>query len=192
MKVKNGKVQEKNNLKETPNYWNTQQTIPLIVKEAPGEGYKHFLKKRDILKFIDILPEWKEISRGLNAIVLSQGCPITDGYHDAMHGVINICAWNKNKWIELTWDEYELHRDLYNRLEIKCEKKNKGYFCKFDEKSIKAYQLLHVFLHELGHHYDQMTTKRKIQSCRGEHYAEEYALKYEKEIFNKYFEVFGY
>jgi hypothetical protein len=64
--------------------------------------------------------------------------------------------------------------------------------CKFNKKSIKAYQLLHVFLHELGHHHDMMTTRSRLESSRGESYAEEYALKYEKLIFDRYFEVFGY
>ncbi len=191
-KVKNGKVQKKNNQKETPTYWNTAQRVPVIDKEAPGHGFKHYLRKRDILEFIDILPEWDRISEGLNAVVLARAHPWADGLHHPEYGVIKICAWERDKWTEFTREGYEEHRKLLNRLEVSCEKRHSFYMCKFDEKSIKAYQLLHVFLHELGHHHDMMTTRSQLESSRGESYAEEYALKYEKMIFNRYFEVFGY
>lgn len=36
-KVKNGKVQKKNNLKLTPDYWNSKQSEVQIVEEKPGK-----------------------------------------------------------------------------------------------------------------------------------------------------------
>jgi hypothetical protein len=50
--------------------------------------------------------------------------------------------------------------------------------------------LLHVFLHELGHHQQrlggQMNTRRL-----DEDYAERFALKRFKELYPKYIELFG-
>jgi hypothetical protein len=191
-KVRDGKVLRKKSWKETPNYWNTRQNIPVIDQEPPGYGYKHFLKKRDILSFIDILPDWETISAGLNAIILSEGMAATEGLHYPHYGIIEICAWEKEMWIKIVREDYEEHKDLLERLNVTCEKRHHYFLCKFDEKSIKAYQLLHIFLHELGHHYDQMTTRSQRESSRGESFAEEYAFKYENLIFNKYFEIFGY
>lgn len=135
-KVKGGRVQKKNRHALTPNYWNTRQDILQIDIESPGKGYNHFLKKRDIIEFLEILPNWKEINIEFDAILLAE-----------------------------------------------------GVVCYFTERPIKAYQLLHILFHEIGHHHDRITTKSKNNSARGEEYAESYAGKYEKKIWNKYFEL---
>lgn len=56
---------------------------------------------------------------------------------------------------------------------------------------IRAYQLLHVALHELGHHHDRMTTKSKRRASRGEGFAERHALNYGDRIWERYLEAFG-
>ena len=50
-------------------------------------------------------------------------------------------------------------------------------FCQFTPVTIMAYQLLHILLHELGHHHDRLTTKPMGQPNTGEPYAEAYALR---------------
>jgi hypothetical protein len=70
-KVKAGKVQKKHRYDLSPSYWDKGQESLSIVKEDPEKGFKHFILKADILKFIEIIPEWKELSKGLNSILLS-------------------------------------------------------------------------------------------------------------------------
>ena len=65
-----------------------------------------------------------------------------------------------------------------------------GYLCKFTEAQARAYQLLHILLHELGHH-DRITTKSQKRASRGEPYAEAYALTYEAKIWDVYQRRFG-
>ena len=48
---------------------------------------------------------------------------------------------------------------------------------RFDRRTAADYMLLHVFLHELGHHVDAMTPPRKGRTTRGEDYAELWALR---------------
>jgi len=43
------------------------------------------------------------------------------------------------------------------------------------EGQARAFQLVHVLLHELGHHHDRMTTRSQQNAARGERLAEEYA-----------------
>ena len=88
-KVKNGRVQKKNQYRLTPNYWNTHQDVLQIDIEKPGKGYKHFLKKRDIIKFLQVLPNWEELNIELNAVILAEGGG-PDGWYS--RGVIAICA----------------------------------------------------------------------------------------------------
>ncbi len=94
-KVKNGKVQKKNRHEPTENYWNTRQDELQIDIEKPGKGYKHFLKKRDIIKFLQLLPNWEELNVELDAVILAEGDG-NDGWYD--DGVLAICAWEIVKY----------------------------------------------------------------------------------------------
>ena len=144
----------------------------------------------DVTAFLRLLPDWSKLSEGLNAIVLASGQPDWDGWYKP--GVVAVCAWNRELWQEVSGQFYAEHRSLLDRLEVPCEPATDGDFlCHFTEASIRAYQLLHVLLHELGHHHDQMTTRNKKDCCRGESYAEQYALAYEKVIWDRYLQEFG-
>ena len=184
-KVVEGAVLRKNNHVLTSNYWNTVQQDVIIDVEKPGKGYKHFLKKRDVIQFIELIPEWEIISQGLDAIVLTSSDIDCDGYYDNQ-GVVCISAWEKEQDLRLSKSYYADHAALFSRLGIKSSKVNKGYLCEFSVDQIKAYQLLHILLHELGHHFDRMQTKSKYCSARGENFAEEYAYRIEKQIWFDY------
>ena len=187
-KVKNGRVQKKNRHDETPNYWNTRQDELQLDIEKPGKGYKHFLKKRDIIKFLNILPNWEELHVELDVVILAEGGG-ADGWYN--NGVLGICAWEKDKHVTLNKQYFQEHRKIFERLEVPYRTTGNAVYCKITEQQIVAYQLLHIFLHELGHHHDRLSTKDKIDnSPRGEKYAEDYALKYEQIIWHRFFVVF--
>jgi len=188
-RVKNGSVHKKNNHNLTPNYWNTTQSNVIVDVEKPGKGYKHFLKKKDIIQFIEIIPNWAELSEGLDAIVLINGRWSADGYY-SYSGVIEISAWEKEQDIFLNDKYYLDHQSIFDRLGVIATKKENGYFCEFNPEQIKAYQLLHILLHELGHHHDRMNTKSKRVCARGEDYAENYAFEYEKKMWMDYQNTF--
>lgn len=175
--VTGGKVRKKNNWEPSDSYYERDQPWPVIDRKRPGAGYRHLLTKQDLSRFIHILPDWRELSVGLNAIVLAPGDPEVDGYHTP--GVVHVCAWDEGMWVEYTEAGYEEHRDILARLGVPCEPLDDGSVrCKFEARSARAYQLLHILLHELGHHHDRMTSRRQRCSGRGESYAEAYARLY--------------
>ncbi len=189
-KVVGGKPQRKNRWRETPNYHNTAQDIPVIDRQRPGSGYKHLLMKRDVVRFIALLPDWDELSKGLDAIVLAPGDWTTDGWHRP--GIVAVCAWERELWREVCSWYYIQHKRIFKQIGVPCSQTADGDFlCKFTESTARAYQLLHVLLHELGHHHDRMTTKRKQQASRGEAYAERYANRYASMTWERYWEEFG-
>ena len=188
-KVIDGLVQKKNNWSATADYYNTEQTLPVIDRQRPGKGYRHLLKQKDIYDFISILPDWNELSIGLNAIVLAPGSWDAWGYHS--RGVIEVCAWEVNIWTEISEEGYKAELHILEKLNVPCEPSENGVLCKFTEDTAKAHQLLATLLHELGHHHDRMTTKTKLHSSRGETYAEEYAKAYSERIWIDYQSVFG-
>lgn len=58
------------------------------------------------------------------------------------------------------------------------------------EDQARAFQLLNVFLHELRHHHDLMTTRSGRETARGESYAEQFALELADEMRDDYLRVF--
>jgi hypothetical protein len=190
-KVKDGKVQKKNNWANTHNYYNTPQYEPVVDKQNPGKGYRHVISKRDIQRFIGIIPDWPELSKGLNAIVLAPGRLYTAGYYTG-HGTIHICAWDDDYWQAWTPRFFDEHKDVLQRLGVPYEEDKDGdVLCKFNEDTVRGWQLLHILLHELGHHHDRMTTNSQRRCSRGETYAEQYALAYERIVWDRYVEEFG-
>lgn len=189
-KVIGGKVQRKNRWTLTRTYWNTYQRVPVIDRLAPGREYRHLLRSKDVLAFIDLLPDWNELSRGLDAIVLAAGDEYREGWHAS--GVIGICAWDRELWRFTPTKYYERDADFFELVGIPCERQEGGWTVKFTEKSAAAYQLLRVLLHELGHHHDRMTTRHQRRVSRGEGYADQYALAYERRIWDRYFDAFGW
>lgn len=186
-KVRRGKVQRKDRTLLSPNYWNTPQPYPALDRRRPGDGYRHLILKKDLECFIDMLPQWDELSVGLQAVVLAPGGKDCLGWH--RDGVVGICAWERDlEWEDASPEFYEEHKELLAKLEVPCTLARPNWHLSFDETTARAFQLIHVFVHELGHHHDRMTTRSKTNSARGEPYAESYARRYEDEIIRRYME----
>ena len=191
-KVRDGKVQMKNRTALSRHYWNYCQNRPIIDRLEPGRGYRHVLLKRDVEKFIGLLPDWDELSRGLDAIILDAGCARRYGWHRS--GMVAICAWDRELVGE--WSAYFAHenRRLLKRLGVVCDPREKAKRVRihWTEQTARGFQLMDVLLHELGHHHDRMTTRSERRSSRGEYYAERYALGYADRLWDAYFDAFGY
>ena len=189
-RVIGGLVQKKNNWATTADYYNTAQRQPVIDRRRPGKGFRHLLKQKDVLDFISILPDWNELSLGLNGIVLAPGSWDIFGYH--VPGVVHICAWDENIWTKFDKEGFELaEREIVEKLGVPWDETgNSSVLCKFTESTARAHQLLATLLHELGHHHDRMSTKSKRVS-RGEPYAEAYAKAYSERIWVEYQNKFG-
>lgn len=156
----------------------------LIRREFPGKGFRHFLTRKIVRSFVELLPQWTEITRGLDYILLARAEPGCDGWYDGR--VVAICAWEQDCWRSVPFDYYAEHRLVLKRLDVETVKTGRNYLCKFNPSSVKAFQLLHVLLHELGHHFDKINSFSRRSSSRGETYAEKYAASYEEMIWERY------
>ena len=89
-------------------------------------------------------------------------------------------------------DYIKQHRALFDRLGVEITKSDSGSsMLRFDEDSARAFQLLHIFLHELGHHHYRIMHGRGRDGGT-EKYAETYAFKMERKIWKRYCEAFGF
>lgn len=210
-KVRNGKVQKKNRWQRTPNCYNVIQPEPVIDRRRPGEGYRHVVSKRDMQRFIPLIPDWSQIARGLDVVVIDNGGNGCMGWFRPTF--VAICAWERELIWENCCDEFlKDHREIFDKLGVPYRltggedaveqyefnrewgKSNEDFVwtVEWTENTARAFLLAHVLIHELGHHHDCVTTKSKRDSCRGETYAERYARVREDVIIERYFNEFGY
>jgi hypothetical protein len=186
-KVKDGRVQRKNRHRPTGHEGY------ILDRESPGRGFHHVTTKRDLQAFIDIIPEWHRFSERLERIVLASHSQ-DDGAHEFYHreetGAIFLHAWPDDLWREFVAPYFEAHQEIFRRLGISYERLENHILCRFTEAQAGAFMLLHVFMHELGHHYDRIHQKH-IGSTKGEDYAEKFATSRFEQLFPAYVRVFG-
>src|SRR5262249_13601692 len=89
--VRDGEVQRKNNWRQSPSCFSGSAWGPVIERRRPGPGHRHLLMKRDVERFVELLPHWDDVSHGLDVIVLDCGRRNCDGWYN--RGALGICAW---------------------------------------------------------------------------------------------------
>jgi hypothetical protein len=210
MRVRDGRVQKKNNWSfDRRNLTAVAPREVAVERRKPAEGYRHVMTVSDLSAFLELLPDWDELAVGLRAIVLGgdEACDDSMGWYGPP-GLIGICAWDHDLWwdiIEESWlDE---HRPVLELLSVERrllsdeeERELLGSFAgSFDDRSFelrwtaaqaRAFQLLHILPHELGHHHDRITTSGMRRPQRGESYAENYANRVLREVWPAYTRTF--
>jgi len=188
-KVIGGQVQRKNN------HTKTARLGYVVDRKPAGKGYRHVLKKKDIHDFTDIIPSWRSVCNGIESIILDAGDEFYDGlyrhYSYEGTGIIWLSAWTDKMWIDLNNDYFVEHQWHFDKLGVAYERKSDEWCCHFTESQAKAFMLLHIFLHELGHHVDKLQSKNQNVIKGGEVFAENYANKLFDEIWPAYIEKFG-
>ena len=166
----------------------------VIDRESPGRGYRHVITKRDLQAFIDLIPDWGALSHRLERIILAPGNSDDDGcysfYHREATGSITLHAWDADLWVPLSADYFADHQPIFERLGVSWDAEGEGVVCRFTPAQAKAFILLHVFLHELGHHAERLQ-QRLRSNTSGESYAEEFANRRFQEMLPDYIRVFG-
>jgi hypothetical protein len=95
---------------------------------VPQRGYQHLLKRRDLERF---------------------------GYCDYENSVVAVCAWEERLKEEISKRFYWDHADLLERLGVETWREGPRWVAEWTEDQVRAFQLLHILLHELGHHHDR-------------------------------------
>jgi hypothetical protein len=186
-KVKDGRVQRKN--RQRP----TGHEGYVLDRESPGRGFRHVVTKRDVQAFIDIVPGWHRYAERLERIVLASQNE-DDGhyvfYHREETGAIYLHAWPEDLWGEIAIPYFDAHQEIFARLGVSYDRLKDVVMCRFTEAQARAFMLLHVFMHELGHHHDRSHQKH-LGSTKGEDYAERFATSRFEQLFPRYVAVFG-
>jgi len=162
-----------------------------VEQRKPGKGYKHVVSRRQVTTFLNLLPDWGEISRGLRGVILDEGGQDCDGWHDS--GTVALCAWKEDLWITVTEPYRTEHAEVLAMLGVESERvEDDQHLLKYTPRQATAFALVHVLLHEFGHHHDRMTTRSRSRASRGEGYAERYAIEYAPTIWERYQDTLGW
>jgi hypothetical protein len=176
-----------------------------LDRRRPREGSRHLITIKQLRAFIERLPNWDEVAIGLNAIVLDDGDDDDGCMGWCQQGVVAVCAWAHDLWWDLVEEPWIAeHQPILKRLDVTCQAltddeasarffegldvpaatrarwaarllKHRHFEIPWTEPQARAFQLLHILPHELGHHHDRITSRQQRTAGRGEPYAEHYA-----------------
>lgn len=187
--VTDGRVDKKNHWGPTDDPFKSIQPEMRIEQRRPGWGYRHVVSRSDVQSFLEIVPEWEKLSEGIDLILLAPGRggvfgTYWHGYTD--HGVIYLRAWPTE--LHESWSDefFQLNREVVERLRIPFEKEEDRWELDFTEETARAFMLVDILLHEIGHHHDRMRTRSKKQCAEGEKYAERFAHELRARVWPEY------
>ena len=145
LKVRDGVVQRKNN--HTP----TATLGYVLARESPAKGCRHVVTKQDIRLLTSIIPNWNDLAKGLESIILTSSGAHHDGRYQIFHrektGRIEIPAWDGELWQVFEPEYHREHAGVFELLGVATEPHPDGVQCRLTRPQAKALLLLHVFLH---------------------------------------------
>jgi hypothetical protein len=214
-KVRDGRVGKKNNWRPAADDYRAVAPGEIqLERRRPAEGRRHLVTVAQLRAFLPLLPEWDEAAIGLRAIVFDTD---TDCYGWYQAGVVALCNWEHDLWDLMAAEDLERNRDVLDLLGVERVPLSESYFIRnlnegveelgiepinispgsgwrevrWTEAQARAFLLLDVLPHELGHHHDLMTTRSRRQVARGEPYAEGYASRTREVVWDAYVRRFG-
>jgi hypothetical protein len=189
-RVVGGRAMRKNNWRrDRGDYHVWPQAEIRLDRRAPGRGFRHLVTIAQLRAVVELLPAWDTIAVGLDAVVLDSGQHDVMGWQRA--GVVAVCAWEQELW----WEDCDPafareHRAIFELLGVEEARVDGRLEVRWTEAQARAFQLMHILPHELGHHRDRMTTRSR-RASRGEPFAERYALQVMERTWPAYEERFG-
>ena len=193
MRVRKGRERRKHNWRiDRGDYFVWPQEEIRLDRRDPGVGCRHVITIPQLRRFVRLLPDWDEVAVGLNAIVLGAGAS-PFGWYDEASSVVVLCAWPAHSgfWFESTHEWNAENERLLSLLGVQIDEREGRVGLLWTEAQARAFMLLDVLPHELGHHHDRMTTRTR-RLGRGEPFAERYAREVLERlwpIYTRHFEI---
>lgn len=133
-------------------------------------------------------------------VTLVKSCPDCDlGVERARDWAAEpICVNCGSKWYPFSRDTLQDEYEDFTYFDVKVNRSKEatprafGYVAEFTPATVQAFLLIHVLIHELGHHHDCMTSPKQRFTPRGERFAEEYAQRHEAVIWSGYCRAFRF
>ncbi|MFP4105072.1 MAG: hypothetical protein ACLFVU_03185 [Phycisphaerae bacterium] len=177
-----------------PGYFQQPDELPAVERLRPGRGYKHLLLQTDVIDFLSLLPQYNDLSQGLEEIIFAPHREGTFGWHKP-HAVA-ICAWDNYLW--LTMDEGFImdHEELLDRLGVEREQIPApgvpSWEVRWTEDQARGFQLLGVLLEHLCLRRGQWGSATEGDASLQKRYSQQYMDKHRQTIWDRYRDMFEY
>ena len=182
-KVTDGRVRKKNNLDaDRGDYFARPQSEIRLARRGPGPGHRHLLTVKDLRTFLPMLPDWDELARGLDAIVID-GDGSSLSWSD--RGLIGIYSWPADLW----WEDALIggYEEVFALLGVEYSPVSDDTFqVRWTEREAHAFQLVRVLPYAMAHHRNEMVG-RDTTADDAERYADELLAP----LFDGYCTTFG-
>jgi hypothetical protein len=191
-RIRAGQVQKKNNWRlATDDYHALRQDEIRLDRRHPGAGYRHLLTVQHLRAFLGLLPDWEEVAIGLDAIVLdTRSDRNVLGWHTP--GVVAVCAWERDLWSVADVVFVASAIELLKLLDVEIRRlPDYRYELRWTAPQARAFQLLDVLPHEIGHHHDRISSTAQRHVGRGEPYAQTHAKRVQDIVWPAYSRAFA-
>ena len=195
-KVKDGRVQRKNRTDESEYLALVEGRTFSVIKHRAKDGYHHALRLPEVYRFVELIPDWPTMSKGLSALGLDAygSDEQTDtGYAPRSYRSIWMRPFPNSMQTIWPRDFYDAHAEFIDCLgpDIVAGQNAGAITVFWTSGQAKAWQLLHLFLYDLNVHAQFMKSGQKVRSPHDNETAEAYAFKTAQLLLPKYEKVIG-
>lgn len=194
-KVKDGRVQRKNRTDESEYLALVDGRTFSVIKHRARDGYRHVFRLPEVYRFVQLIPDWPTMSKGLSALAL-------DAYGSDEQTETHYAPGYRAIWMrpfpnsmKTTWPRtfYDGHAEFVSRLgpEIVTEEDSRSVTISWTSSQAKAWQFLHLFLYDLSVHAQFMKSGQKPRAEHSSKTAEVYAFDTAQLILPTYEKVLG-
>lgn len=193
-KVKDGRVQKKHRHDASEYLALVDGRSFTVLKHRAREGYRHVVQLPDVYRFVELIPSWSTVSNGLSALALdAYGCEEQTGCHyDPGYRAIWMRPFPEA--MQTTWSRryHDVHGEFTSRLGVESVREDdRSVTLTWTLAQARAWQLLHLFLHELSVHAQFMRGGQKPRSEHDAEEAEQYAFRTAARILPAYEKALG-
>jgi len=164
-----------------------------VVRKPPGRQRYHPAGAEEIERFVGLIPSWEEISCDLDGVMLcapwQEEYPDTEGLYGE-HAII-LFSWPRQPEERFRHSFTRQLPEVAGRLSLRERRKDRDYAVTWSPSQARAYVLLFVLLHEIGHHVDWLLCRRGRYARRGESFAEDWAADCRQRIWDCFLQAFG-
>jgi hypothetical protein len=193
-KVRHGQVQKKDRHQWTEFQELLDNTAFSTIKMKPEDSYVHVVDRRRVLDFVELIPNWRDMSKGLSALVLGyDGCSHqTDiNYSPKAYNSIWLSPFPKDMTLYWSRSFAIEHKSITEFLGIDLiETGEDEIMTVWTKPQAQAWQLLHLFLYDLFCH-NECTSQSRDNYHHQHKLAEEYAIKTAQLIVSDYERTIG-
>ena len=194
-KVKDGRVQKKNRTDESEYLALVDGRSFTVIKHRAKPGYRHVLQLPEVYRFVELIPNWTAVSKGLSALALDAygSDEQTETHYESGYRAIWMRPFPESMQTSWSRSFYERHEEFASRLGAEAlADDGAAVTLSWTVAQAKAWQLLHLFLYDLSVHDQFMRSGHKPRTEHRNATAEEYALETASRILPTYEKALGH